>query len=167
MKLFRVEMVKALLQFHLHLQIPYNLISQVKPCMRQLFFQLHCTRRLCKGLALIYLLITKSTKICWHVRSASAFRPHPPSPSPSREGAVLYLFPIIGSSNSDLVLFSTGANCLMLFRSLKITNWLSIDDRIGHFTLTLLLPPLAERERCFICFPIIGSSTSDLVLFST
>jgi len=38
---------------------------------------------------------------------------------------------------------------------------------LQHFDLTLLLPLLDERERYFISFPIIGSSNSDLVLFST
>jgi hypothetical protein len=35
------------------------------------------------------------------------------------------------------------------------------------FALTLLLPLLDERERCFFLFPIIESSNSELVLFST
>ena len=68
------------------------------------------------------------------------------------------------------------AGCLLLFRSPQIIlstgryrrsdRW-CIEGRFAHFNLTLLLPLLEERERCFSHQPIIDSSISASVLFST
>jgi hypothetical protein len=85
------------------------------------------------------------------------FRPHPPAPSPSAEGAVLYIFNgylifhfyIFFSKQSHPLASSLGGEGAVL---------LIFDGYLGfHFNvcslmnyLTLQLPLLKERERCFL-----------------
>lgn len=76
MKQSLVEREKALLQFHLHLQILYNLVFQAELYMRLLFFQLHYILRLYKDLALIKLLRSKNTTISCDTRLLHYFSLH-------------------------------------------------------------------------------------------